>query len=138
MGACGEGARALEALARTTPFSDEAINAFPESSAPGRPKAMADVIARGRGARSRRRREGPLRRARSPQARPFPGCDPSQVSSPEGHTADDLMPLGSVGRARDLVLHGKAGRGNYAEKRIMSGNGLPPQVIRSRQPRPFA
>ena len=28
--------------------------------------------------------------------------------------------------------------GNYAEKRIMSGNGLPPQVIRSRQPRPFA
>ena len=28
--------------------------------------------------------------------------------------------------------------GNYAEKRIMSGNGLPPQVIRSRQPRPSA
>ena len=33
---------------------------------------------------------------------------------------------------------GPEGVGNYAEKRIMSGNGLPPQVIRSRQPRPFA
>ncbi len=106
-GACGEGARALEALARMTPFFDEAIDAFPESSAPGRPKVMAGVIARGRGGEVEASARGPLRRARSPQARPFPRCDPSQVSSPEGHTADDLMPLGSVGRARDLVLHGK-------------------------------
>ena len=37
-----------------------------------------------------------------------------------------------------LFIHGPVGTGNYAEKRIMSGNGLPPQVIRSRQPRPLA
>ena len=32
------------------------------------------------------------------------------------------------------VLH----NGNYAGERIMLRNGLPPQVMRSRQPRPFA
>ena len=37
-----------------------------------------------------------------------------------------------------LYIHGRVGSGNYAEKRIMSGNGLPPQVIRSRRPRPLA
>ena len=39
---------------------------------------------------------------------------------------------------KNVALMGPGGMGNYAEKRIMSGNGLPPQVIRSRQPRPFA
>lgn len=43
-----------------------------------------------------------------------------------------------IRNARNVVVTGATGAGNYAEKRIMSGNGLPPQVIRSRQPRPFA
>ena len=42
------------------------------------------------------------------------------------------------GRGVGLFIHGPVGTDNYAEKRIMSGNGLPPQVIRSRQPRPLA
>ena len=43
-----------------------------------------------------------------------------------------------VASATDVIIEGFTGTGNYAEKRIMSGNGLPPQVIRSRQPRSLA
>ena len=39
---------------------------------------------------------------------------------------------------RGLYIHGNVGTGNYAGERIMLRNGLPPQVMRSRQPRPFA
>jgi len=37
-----------------------------------------------------------------------------------------------------LLLFGPPSCGNYAGERIMLRNGLPPQVMRSRQPRPFA
>ena len=43
-----------------------------------------------------------------------------------------------VSDRRNVVITGATGSGNYAEKRIMSGSGLPTQVIRSRQPRPLA
>jgi len=43
-----------------------------------------------------------------------------------------------VANATDVILEGFTGTGNYGKFRIMLRNGLPPQVARSRQPRPFA
>ena len=83
-------------------------------------------------------RERLMRRARFPQVKSFEGCDCSQVAFPDGHGPADLESPPFLDAAGGFVFHGRTGRGNYAEKRIMSGNGLPPQVIRSRQPRPFA
>ena len=58
---------------------------------------------------------------------------------PPGRTpVTELATCHLVATATDVIAEGLAGTGNYAEKRIMSGSGLPPQVIRSRQPRPFA
>ena len=76
--------------------------------------------------------------ARFPVPKSVEGFDWSNVSFPDGWGREDMCSLAFVRDAGDLVFYGQTGRGNYAEKRIMSGNGLPPQVIRSRQPRPFA
>lgn len=58
---------------------------------------------------------------------------------PPGRTpVTELATCHLVATATDVIAEGLAGTGNYAEKRIMSGNGPPPQAIRSRQPRPLA
>ena len=73
-----------------------------------------------------------------PQAKTLDGYDWGSVAWPDSFGRDDLLSLSFLDRHEDVVPVGDVGTGNYAEKRIMSGNGLPPQVIRSRQPRPFA
>ena len=84
------------------------------------------------------RRAQMLRKCALPQAKTFDGHDWGSVAWPDSFGRDDLLSLSFPGRHEDVVLMGDVGTGNYAEKRIMSGNGLPPQVIRSRQPRPLA
>ena len=84
------------------------------------------------------RRAQMLRRCALPQAKTLDGYDWGSVAWPDSFGRDDLLSLSFLDRHEDVVLMGDVGTGNYTEKRIMSGNGLPPQVIRSRQPRPFA
>jgi len=51
---------------------------------------------------------------------------------------EELATLRFMEEAHNVLLVGSPGVGNYAGERIMLRNGLPPQVMRSRQPRPFA
>ena len=72
----------------------------------------------------------------------FPDAEPGEMAYDgrgiDGVLIREAMACQFMSRAANVVIEGCTGTGNYAEKRIMSGNGLPPQVIRSRQPRPFA
>ena len=72
----------------------------------------------------------------------FPDAEPGEMACDgrgiDGVLIREAMACQFMSRAANVVTGGCTGTGNYAEKRIMSGNGLPPQVIRSRQPRPFA
>ena len=72
----------------------------------------------------------------------FPDAEPGEMACDgrgiDGVLIREAMACQFMSRAANVVIEGCTGTGNYAEKRIMSGNGLPPQVIRSRQPRPFA
>ena len=79
-----------------------------------------------------------LRRCALPAPKTFDGYDWTAVSWPEGFGREDLLSLSFLESREDLVLMGAVGTGNYAGERIMLRNGLPPQVMRSRQPRPFA
>ena len=72
----------------------------------------------------------------------FPDAEPGEMIY-EGRGIDGVLVREALtcqfmDGAANVIVEGCTGTGNYAEKRIMSGNGLPPQVIRSRQPRPFA
>ena len=68
----------------------------------------------------------------------FDGFDFSRTRGRDAGALAKLPALADPYAHRNVAFIGSGGMGNYAEKRIMSGNGLPPQVIRSRQPRPFA
>ena len=63
------------------------------------------------GVRERRKRDRLFRKAKFPQVKSFEGYDFSQVSFPEGYTAEDLMGLGFIDRAQDFVFYGQTGRG---------------------------
>jgi len=60
-----------------------------------------------------------------------------QPSVPRG-AVEELATLAFLERGDNAILVGSPGVGNYGKKRIMLRNGLPPQAVRSRQPRPFA
>ena len=81
-----------------------------------------------------------LRLSRLPRREPktFECFDFSRIQGRDARALAKLPALADLHARRNVAFIGPGGIGNYAEKRIMSGNGLPPQVIRSRQPRPFA
>lgn len=107
----GEQAERLRALARSMYFSNEVIDAFAESATPGQAKAVCDMIAHEAEVRERRKRGRLFRKAKFPAPKSFEGYDFSQVSFPDGYTADDLMSLSFVDAAQDFVFHGQTGRG---------------------------
>ena len=148
-GACGEGARALEALAHMTPFFDEAIDAFPESSAPGRPKVMAGVIARGRGGRgrgvgARAAQEGAVPPGQAlPQMRPLASVvsrgpygrrpDAARVRRQgAGPRAPRQGVLAGRGKTHLAVATGAACAGRGMRARLLAAAGLVPAPLRAR------
>ena len=73
--------------------------------------AAAAMLDDEQGVRERRKRDRLFRKAKFPQVKSFEGYDFSQVSFPEGYTAEDLMGLGFIDRAQDFVFYGQTGRG---------------------------
>ena len=133
-----EEAREFKAKARMMYFSNEVIDRFCATATPGQLAAAVAMLDDEQGVRERRKRDRLFRKAKFPQVKSFEGYDFSQVSFPEGYTAEDLMGLGFIDRAQDFVFYGQTGRGNYDKLWIMLRTGLPPQVTRLQQPCPFA
>ena len=129
---------AFRAAARALLTSGDTTDAFLASATPGQAAARTAMPGSEMAHRDRARRSRLIRQARLPIPKSTEGFDRANVSLPDGRGRGEMLSLGFISAAEDLVFFGQTGRGNYAEKRIMSGNGLPPQVIRSRQPRPFA
>ena len=102
--------------------------------------AIADLLAHLVEKRKESTIETLLRLSRLPRREPrtFGNFDFSRTRGRDAGALGKLPALADLHARRNVALVGPGGIGNYAEKRIMSGNGLPPQVIRSRQPRPFA
>lgn len=61
--------------------------------------------------RERAKHDRLLRRARSPVVKGLDGYDFTNAGLPDGYTPDELLGLGSIQRAQDLVFYGKTGRG---------------------------
>lgn len=106
-----EEAREFKDKARMMYFSNEVIDRFCVTATPGQLAAAAAMLDDEQGVRERRKRDRLFRKAKFPQIKSFEGYDFSQVSFPEGYTAEDLMGLGFIDRAQDFVLYGQAGRG---------------------------
>ncbi len=131
-------AASLRVLARSMYFSNSTIDAFLETATAAEARCVSDLIAAELEERERNKRARLYRKAKFPQVKSFEGYDFAQVAFPDGYSEADLRSLEFVDAAQDFVFHGQTGRGNYGKFRIMLRNGLPPQVTRSRQPRPFA
>ena len=106
-----EEAREFKAKARMMYFSNEVIDRFCATATPGQLAAAAAMLDDEQGVRERRKRDRLFRKAKFPQVKSFEGYDFSQVSFPEGYTAEDLMGLGFIDRAQDFVFYGQIGRG---------------------------
>ena len=106
-----EEAREFKVKARMMYFSNEVIDRFCATATPGQLAAAAAMLDDEQGVRERRRRDRLFRKAKFPQVKSFEGYDFSQVSFPEGYTAEDLMGLGFIDRAQDFVFYGGCGRG---------------------------
>ena len=104
------------------------------------PGAVADVFAYLAERRRQNKVEMYLKTGRLPPEAPktFANFDFDRLRGADRAAIEQLPAMANLYARRSLASVGPEGVGNYAEKRIMSGNGLPPQVIRSRQPRPFA
>ena len=106
-----ESAREFKDKARMMYFSNEVIDRFCATATPGQLAAAAAMLDDEQGVRERRKRDRLFRKAKFPQVKSFEGYDFSQVSFPEGYTAEDLMGLGFIDRAQDFVFYGQTGRG---------------------------
>ena len=106
-----EEARELKDKARMMCFSNEVIDRFCATATPGQLAAAAAMLDEEQGVRERRKRDRLFRKAKFPQVKSFEGYDFSQVSFPEGYTAEDPMGLGFIDRAQDFVFYGQTGRG---------------------------
>lgn len=106
-----EEAREFKDKARMMYFSNEAIDRFCATATPGQLAAAAAMLDDEQGVRERRKRDRLFRKAKFPQVKSFEGHDFSQVSFPEGYTAEDLMGPGFIDRAQDFVFYGQTGRG---------------------------
>ncbi len=61
--------------------------------------------------RERAKHDRLLRRARFPVVKGLDGYDFTNVRLPDGYMLDELLGLGFIPRAQDLVFYGKTGRG---------------------------
>lgn len=106
-----EAAAAFERDARRMFFSKGSISSFLESATPTQLAAAAALLSGELAAREESKRRRLLRRAKFPAPKSLEGYDFSNVSMPDGYTADDMRGLGFIDRAQDFVFYGRTGRG---------------------------
>jgi len=124
--------------ARTLRLSNATVAWFLDRATPGQMQAVSELLFHELEVRRDSKHARLLRQARFPAVKSVSEFDPSDLRFQEGYGWEQLLGLEWLGQKQDFVFHGPTGRGNYAGERIMLRNGLPPQVMRSRQPRPFA
>ena len=107
----GAPSAAFRAAARALFISNHTIDAFLTSATPGQVAACGGMLESEIAHRDRAKRERLLRQARFPVPKSAEGFDWSNVSFPDGWGRDDMLSLGFVGKAEDLVFYGKTGRG---------------------------
>ena len=107
----GAPSAAFRAAARALFISNHTIDAFLASATPGQVAACGGMLESEIAHRDRAKRERLLRQARFPVPKSAEGFDWSNVSFPDGWGRDDMLSLGFVGKAEDLVFYGKTGRG---------------------------
>ena len=101
----------FSALARTMYFTKSTIAAFAKSATRGQLASVCELIRSENATRDENRKARLLRKARFPSMKSIGDFDFSEVSFPEGYTADDLVSLGFVESAQDFVFYGGCGRG---------------------------
>ena len=101
----------FSALARTMYFSKSTIASFSKEATRGQLVAVCDLIRDENATREENRRARLLRQARFPSIKSFSDFDFSEVSMPDGYTAEDMRSLGFVESAQDFVFYGGCGRG---------------------------
>ena len=108
--ASGEAA-AFSSAARRLFISNATVAWFLSEATPGQLAAATSMLERELGGRERSRRERLLRQARFPVPKSAEGFDWSGVRFPDGWGREEMLSLGFVGAAEDLVLFGPTGRG---------------------------
>ena len=101
----------FSALARTMYFSKSTIASFSKEATRGQLVAVCDLIRDENATREENRKARLLRQARFPSIKSFSDFDFSEVSMPDGYTAEDMRSLGFVESAQDFVFYGGCGRG---------------------------
>lgn len=102
---------AFKACARSMYFSNETTEYMLSSSTTGQIAQICKMIEFEQGVRERRKRERLFRKAAFPQIKSFEGYDFSQVTFPEGYSAQDLKDLAFLDVSQDFVFYGQTGRG---------------------------
>ena len=102
---------AIRTDARKLCISNDTVGWFLESATPRQLDAVAGMLAHEIAVRERNRKARLLRKAAFPAVKSVADFDFGDVKMPDGHTVEDMLSLGWVGKAQDYVFHGQTGRG---------------------------
>ena len=102
---------AFRAAARALLTSGDTIDAFLASATPGQTAACTATPGSEMAHRDRARRSRLTRQARFPIPKSTEGLDWTSVSLPDGRGREEMLSLGFIPAAEDLVFFGQAGRG---------------------------
>lgn len=102
---------AFRAAARALLISGDTIDAFLASATPGQTAACTATPGSEIAHRDRARRSRLTRQARFPIPKSTEGLDRASVSLPDGRGREEMLSLGFIPAAEDLVFFGQTGRG---------------------------
>jgi DNA replication protein DnaC len=102
---------AFREAARSLFISCDTIDSFLATATPGQLSACTSMLEGELAHREHAKRERLLRQARFPVPKSAEGFDWTNVSFPDGWGREDMLSLGFVGAAQDLVFYGQTGRG---------------------------
>ncbi|MEE8738943.1 MAG: ATP-binding protein [Bifidobacterium sp.] len=116
-------------LSRNLPLTRSVLRTTLQDAAPGRPGLLAGLLKAENASREQSRRLRPPEHAVFPPAKELDGCDWSMTGLPRDRGRNDLLTLGFIDRAEDLVLYGDVGTGKthlaIALGRQACGNDIP-------------
>lgn len=101
----------FRASARALFISGDTIDAFLASATPGQVAACTSMLESELSHRDRAKRSRLIRQARFPVPKSAEGFDWTNVSFPGGWSREEMLSLGFVSAAEDLVFFGQTGRG---------------------------
>ena len=102
---------AFRAAARAPLTSGDTMDAFLASATPGQTAACTAMPGSEMAHRDRARRSRLIRQARLPIPKPTEGLDRASASFPDGRGRGEMLSLGFISAAEDLVFFGQTGRG---------------------------